>query len=71
MPFQLQAVIALLVVASPLLLSVRYLWSDRQFLYRYEDVPPHVRRIAELGYDGVELAIRDPAMLVPASGFSQ
>jgi hypothetical protein len=52
---QLQAVIALLVVASPLLLSVRYLWSDRQFLYRYEDVPPHVRRIAERERQKVEL----------------
>jgi hypothetical protein len=52
---QLQAVIALLVVAAPLLVSVRYLWSNRKFVYRYEDVPPHVRRIAERERQKVEL----------------
>ena len=52
---QLQAALALLITALPLLVSVRYLVSDRIFFYRYEDVPPHVRRIAERERQKVEL----------------
>lgn len=52
---QLQASLALLVVAVPLIVSARSLLSDRKFFYRYEDVPPHVRRIAERERQKVEL----------------
>jgi hypothetical protein len=52
---QLQAAIAVFLVALPLIVSARYLASDRKFLYRYEDVPPHVRRIAERERQKVEL----------------
>jgi sigma-B regulation protein RsbU (phosphoserine phosphatase) len=52
---QLQAALALLLVALPLIVSARYLASDRKFLYRYEDIPPHVRRIAERERQKVEL----------------
>jgi len=50
-----QGWIALALVAAPLLASARYLGSDREFVYRYEDVPPHVRRIAERERQRVEL----------------
>jgi len=43
------------VALAPLLLSLRHLGSDREFVYRYEDVPPHVRRIAERERQRVEL----------------
>lgn len=46
---------ALALAAAPLLVSLRYLRSDRSFHYRYEDVPPHVRRIAERERQRVEL----------------
>ena len=52
---QVQAALALLIVASPLIVSARYLFGDREFVYRYEDVPPHVRRIAERERQKVEL----------------
>ncbi len=52
---QLQASLAMLFAALPLIASARYLLSDRQFVYRYEDVPPHVRRIAERERQKVEL----------------
>ncbi len=52
---QFQAGLAFLAVLSPLLVSARYLWSEREFFYRYEDVPPHVRRIAERERQKVEL----------------
>ena len=52
---QLQASLALLVVALPFLISVRHLASGREFAYRYEDIPPHVRRIAERERQRVEL----------------
>ncbi|HVR08766.1 MAG TPA: PP2C family protein-serine/threonine phosphatase [Thermoanaerobaculia bacterium] len=42
-------------LALPLLLSVRHLGSRREITYRYEDVPPHVRRIAERERQRVEL----------------
>ncbi|HEX3127587.1 MAG TPA: PP2C family protein-serine/threonine phosphatase [Thermoanaerobaculia bacterium] len=46
---------ALALAAVPLLVSFRYLRSERSFQYRYEDVPPHVRRIAERERQRVEL----------------
>jgi hypothetical protein len=52
---QFQGWIGLLAGAVPLILSARYLVSDRVFVYRYEDVPPHVRRIAERERQRVEL----------------
>jgi hypothetical protein len=52
---QFQASLAILAVAAPFIVSARYLWSDREFLYRYEDVPPHVRRIADRERQKVEL----------------
>ena len=45
----------LVLLAMPLLLSVRHLGSRREIAYRYEDVPPHVRRIAERERQRVEL----------------
>jgi len=47
--------IAVLLVAAPMLLSLRSLRSRREFVYRYEDVAPHVRRIAERERQRVEL----------------
>ncbi len=52
---QLQASLALLIVALPLILSARSLLSDEEFVYQYEDIPPHVRRIAERERQRVEL----------------
>jgi hypothetical protein len=52
---QLHASLALLGVAVPLIASARHLLSDREFTYLYEDVPPHVRRIAERERQRVEL----------------
>lgn len=52
---QLQGGIALLGVALPALASVRWLIGGEELVYRYEDVPPHVRRIAERERQRVEL----------------
>jgi hypothetical protein len=52
---QLNAGLLLLVAALPALLSLRYLFSGEEFIYRYEDIPPHVRRIAERERHKVEL----------------
>jgi hypothetical protein len=52
---QFQACLALLAMASPFIVSARHLWSGREFVYRYEDVPPHVRRIADRERQKVEL----------------
>jgi hypothetical protein len=52
---EFQGALALAGVALPAVLSLRYLTSDREFVYRYEDVPPHVRRIAERERQRVEL----------------
>jgi hypothetical protein len=52
---QLQASLALLMLAVPLIISARSLLSERKFFYRYEDIPPHVRRIAERERQKVEL----------------
>ena len=50
-----QGAVPLLALAVPLLLSLRHLGSGQEFQYRYEDVPPHVRRIAERERQRVEL----------------
>lgn len=52
---KLQGWLALGLLAAPLLASVRFLGSRKEFVYRYEDVPPHVRRIAERERQRVEL----------------
>ncbi len=52
---QLQGWIALGLLAIPLVASLRYLGSGREYEYRYEDIPPHVRRIAERERQRVEL----------------
>ncbi len=46
---------AVALMAAPLIASLRYLRSTREFVYRYEDVAPHVRRIAERERQRVEL----------------
>jgi len=46
---------ALGLLALPLLASLRFLGSESERVYRYEDIPPHVRRIAERERQRVEL----------------
>jgi hypothetical protein len=50
-----QGILPLALLAIPLIASLRYLGSDKEFVYRYEDIPPHVRRIAERERQRVEL----------------
>ena len=52
---QLHGWIGVLAGAIPLLLTARCLVSDQVFVYRYEDIPPHVRRIAQRERQRVEL----------------
>ena len=52
---QVHGWIALGLLAVPLLASFRFLTSGKEFFYRYEDIPPHVRRIAERERQRVEL----------------
>ncbi|HVT57523.1 MAG TPA: PP2C family protein-serine/threonine phosphatase [Thermoanaerobaculia bacterium] len=52
---RIQGWLALAVGALPLAVSLRELGGRREFSYRYEDVPPHVRRIAERERQRVEL----------------
>lgn len=52
---QLQTSLAMLVLASPLIVSAKNLLGDEEFVYRYQDIPPHVRRIAERERQRVEL----------------
>ena len=52
---RLQAALAALLVGLPLLLSIRHVASDEELVYRYEDIPPHVRRIADRERQKVEL----------------
>lgn len=47
--------LALLVVSAPLWVGLRHLGTDREFVYRWDDVPPHVRRIAERERQRVEI----------------
>lgn len=52
---RIQGLIPLAAFALPLVASFRQLPSGPEFQYRYEDVPPHVRRIAERERQRVEL----------------
>lgn len=52
---ELQGWIALAGVATPALVSLRHVRSRREFTYRYDDVPLHVRRIAERERHRLEL----------------
>jgi hypothetical protein len=52
---QLHGLAAMLVAAAPLVVSLRYLGSGQEFTYTYDDVPPHVRRIAERERQRMEL----------------
>lgn len=52
---QTQGVIPVLLAFAPMLLTVRYLTSGHEFEYRYDDVPLHVRRIADRERQRVEL----------------
>ena len=45
----------LVLLALPPLASLRHLFSDHELTYQYDDVPPHVRRIAERERLRVEL----------------
>lgn len=51
----LQGVLPLALLSLPFLLSCRHLGSGTVFEYRYQDIPPHVRRIAERERQRVEL----------------
>lgn len=52
---ELQGWIAIVGAAAPALLGLRHLGSRREFTYRWDDVPPHVRRIAERERQRIEL----------------
>lgn len=52
---ELQGALALLTCGLPLLLGLRHLLSNEEYVYRWDDVPPHVRRIAERERQRVEL----------------
>ncbi|MFP3940380.1 MAG: PP2C family protein-serine/threonine phosphatase [Thermoanaerobaculia bacterium] len=52
---QAQGWLLLAVPALPAALSVRALGSGREFVYRWDDVPPHVRRIAQRERQRIEL----------------
>jgi sigma-B regulation protein RsbU (phosphoserine phosphatase) len=52
---QFQGALALFVASVPLLVSVRSVMGGREFVYRYDDIPPHVRRIADRERQRVEL----------------
>ncbi|HZI64323.1 MAG TPA: PP2C family protein-serine/threonine phosphatase, partial [Thermoanaerobaculia bacterium] len=52
---QFQGCLLLLGGFLPLVLTARHLASGEEFVYRYEDIPPHVRRIAERERQRVEL----------------
>lgn len=52
---QLQGWILVLAPALPLFLSLRHLGSEQTFDYRWDDVPEHVRRIAERERQRLEL----------------
>lgn len=50
-----QGALALVAVLLPFALTLRFLGSEREFEYRWEDIPPHVRRIADRERQRVEL----------------
>ncbi len=65
---QLQGLAALLVAAAPVIVSLRHLGGGQEFVYAYDDVPPHVRKIAERERQRVELetARNIQASILPA-----
>lgn len=52
---RVQAALPLIALLLPSLVSLRHLVGGKELVYRYEDVPPHVRRIAERERQKVEL----------------
>ncbi len=52
---QFQGALPLLAAAAPMLVSLRSLTTGEEFDYRYDDVAPHVRRIADRERQKVEL----------------
>lgn len=50
-----QGLFVALVLAGPWIASLRDLGGDREFTYAWDDVPPHVRRIAERERQQVEI----------------
>ncbi len=52
---QAQGLLAILLFASPLIASARFLGSEEEFVYTWDDVPAHVRRIAERERQRVEI----------------
>jgi len=52
---QSQGLLALLFLAAPLIVSLRSMGSGDEFVYLYDDIPPHVRRIAERERQRVEI----------------
>ncbi len=52
---QMQGALPILLAFLPMLVTARFLNSDRVFDYRWDDIPPHVRRIADRERQRVEL----------------
>ncbi|MDY7096360.1 MAG: PP2C family protein-serine/threonine phosphatase, partial [Acidobacteriota bacterium] len=52
---QLQGWLPLLAAAAPMLVGLRFVTGEEELIYRYDDVPPHVRRIAERERQRLEL----------------
>jgi hypothetical protein len=52
---QFQGGLALFGAFLPFILSLRHLFEGQEFVYHYDDIPPHVRRIAERERQRVEL----------------
>ncbi len=53
--YQAQGWLAFALAALPMALSIRAAGSGREFVYHWDDVPPHVRRITERERQRVEL----------------
>jgi len=64
---QLAGYAGVLLAALPLVVSARYLGSGEEFTYTWDDVPPHVRRIAERERQRLELetAARIQSSILP------
>lgn len=54
-PMQVQGWLTVILLFAPMALTVRHLFSEQEFFYQYDDVPAHVRRIAERERLRVEL----------------
>ncbi len=52
---QVQGLLALSLAVLPLFVSLRFVGRREEFRYQFDDVPPHVRRIAERERQKVEL----------------